>query len=99
MNMAGMSMAKDLRDKGIAVGIVHPGDSRGSLPWGVVGPPTNPASSIPTGMVATDMTVRFGHDGCITTEESAKGILARADELSLANSGSFWHQNGQILPW
>jgi NAD(P)-dependent dehydrogenase (short-subunit alcohol dehydrogenase family) len=47
------------------------------------------------GMVATEMT---GHQG-ISTEESAKGLISRIDELQLESSGGFWHANGERLPW
>ena len=47
------------------------------------------------GMVATDMTGKRG----IPPEESAKGLIARIDELNMDNSGSFWHANGERLPW
>lgn len=47
------------------------------------------------GMVATEMTGRHG----IPTSESAKGLIARIDELQLAHSGGFWHADGQRLPW
>lgn len=48
------------------------------------------------GFVRTDMT---GHKGLIDADESVRGLLTRMDELTLENSGSFWHQNGEILPW
>lgn len=48
------------------------------------------------GYVRTDMT---GHQGLIDPEESVRGLLARMDALSLSNTGSFWHQNGETLPW
>lgn len=48
------------------------------------------------GYVRTDMT---GHNGLIDTDESVSGLLARMDELTLDNSGSFWHTNGELLPW
>lgn len=48
------------------------------------------------GYVRTDMT---GHNGLIDADESVRGLLARIDALKLANSGSFWHQNGEVLPW
>lgn len=48
------------------------------------------------GWVRTDMT---SHDGLMDTDEAAAGLLARIDELSLENSGSFWHSNGELLPW
>ena len=48
------------------------------------------------GFVKTRM-VNFG--GMITPEESATGLIARISELNLENSGSFWHTNGEELPW
>lgn len=49
------------------------------------------------GLVQTRMT-NFNQAG-ITTETSVKGLLARIEELNLNNTGTFWHQNGEILPW
>lgn len=72
VNSAGKSLALDLKPKGIAVGLIHPG------------------------FVQTDMTGKQGH---IDTETSAKGILQRIQELNLDNTGSFWHMNGEVLPW
>ncbi len=48
------------------------------------------------GYVQTRM-VNFG--GLITPEESAKGLAARIEGLNLENTGSFWHSNGEELPW
>ena len=70
-NMAGMNLAIDLKERGIAVGILHPG------------------------MVATEMTNGAG----ITTEQSANGLIKRIDNLNLENTGTFWHAEGEILPW
>ena len=72
LNMAGVSMAHELKDKGIAVGILHPG------------------------FVSTDLT---NNNGQINTDESVTGLMARIDELNLDNSGTFWHMNGEVLPW
>ena len=72
LNAAGVSLARDLRGRGIAVAILHPG------------------------YVRTDMT---GQSGLIDTDESVAGLLERIDELNLENSGSFWHTNGELLPW
>lgn len=72
LNMAGASLAVDLRPKGIAVALLHPG------------------------FVRTEMT---GGNGLIDAPESAAGLLARIDELNLANSGGFWHTNGESLSW
>ena len=49
------------------------------------------------GLVRTRM-IQF-HPSGISPEESVRGLLARIDELSLETSGSFWHANGQELPW
>jgi NAD(P)-dependent dehydrogenase (short-subunit alcohol dehydrogenase family) len=48
------------------------------------------------GWVRTDMT---GHGGLIDTDESVDGLLKRMDELNLGNTGTFWHTNGEVLPW
>ena len=73
LSMAGKSLAHDLKSRGIAVAILHPG------------------------LVKTRMT-NFTDSG-ITTETSVKGLLARIEELNLDNTGTFWHSNGEILPW
>lgn len=70
-NMAGMNLAIELKDRGIAVGLLHPG------------------------LVATEMTGNTG----VTVEHSASGLLKRIDELNLDNTGTFWHAEGEILPW
>lgn len=49
------------------------------------------------GLVQTRMT-NFNQSG-ITTEESVQGLIDRIDELTLENTGNFWHSNGGILPW
>lgn len=71
VNMAGMSLARDLRDQGVAVALLHPG------------------------MVATDMT---GGQG-VPAEQSAAGLIQRMDELDITTSGSFWHAQGERLPY
>ncbi|HEY9860919.1 MAG TPA: SDR family oxidoreductase [Candidatus Obscuribacterales bacterium] len=73
LSMAGKSLAHDLKPRGIAVAILHPG------------------------LVQTRMT-NFTTGG-ITPEDSVKGLLARIDELTLENTGTFWHANGEVLPW
>ena len=72
VNMAGVSLAHDLRERGIAVALLHPG------------------------YVRTGMT---GGNGNLEASEAAEGLLARMDELDLSNSGTFWHSNGETLPW
>jgi NAD(P)-dependent dehydrogenase (short-subunit alcohol dehydrogenase family) len=72
LNAAGVSLARDLQSRDIAVAILHPG------------------------YVKTEMT---GGSGLIDVEESVAGLLARIDLLTPDNSGSFWHTNGEELPW
>ncbi|WP_087464666.1 SDR family oxidoreductase [Oleiphilus messinensis] len=72
LNSAGVSLARDLAPKGIAVAILHPG------------------------LVGTEM---IGGVGDLTPDEAAQRLIARIDELSLQNSGSFRHSNGDSLPW
>lgn len=72
VNAAGVSLARDLAPRGIAVALIHPG------------------------MVATEMTGRHG----IPVEDSVRGYLARLDEVTLENTGRFWHATtGETLPW
>ena len=71
-NMAGVNLAHDLRSRGIAVFLLHPGYVR-------------------TGMTSGQ--------GFVDADEAAQGIIDRMDTLTLANSGTFWHANGEALPW
>jgi NAD(P)-dependent dehydrogenase (short-subunit alcohol dehydrogenase family) len=72
VNAAGKSLAMDVKPRGIAVALLHPG------------------------FVRTDMT---GHNGLVDPPQSAAGLLARIDALTLETTGSFWHMNGEPLPW
>ncbi len=47
------------------------------------------------GMVSTSMTGYIG----MPPSESVQGILDRINELSLDSSGTFWHANGEVIPW
>jgi NAD(P)-dependent dehydrogenase (short-subunit alcohol dehydrogenase family) len=47
------------------------------------------------GYVSTDMT---GHQGT-PVADSARGLIARMDELGVEQTGTFWHQEGYALPW
>lgn len=48
------------------------------------------------GYVRTDMT---DHQGNVGPDEAARLLVERIDALTLADSGTFWHANGQVLPW
>jgi NAD(P)-dependent dehydrogenase (short-subunit alcohol dehydrogenase family) len=72
VNMAGVNLALELKPRGIAVGILHPGMVRTAM------------SSSPQAVPAGD---------------SARRLMDRIGELSLANSGRFLHAEGHELPW
>lgn len=48
------------------------------------------------GFVRTDMT---GGQGLIDADASARLLIARIDALTPETSGTFWHANGEVLPW
>ena len=48
------------------------------------------------GFVQTRM---VGFNGDISPEQAAAGLIDRIAGLNLNNTGSFWHSNGQSLPW
>ena len=49
------------------------------------------------GLVQTRMT-RFNERG-ISPAQAVRGLLDRIDQLTLETSGTFWHANGDVLPW
>lgn len=72
LNAAGKSLSEDLKPRGVAVAILHPG------------------------LVGTEM---IGGHGDLTPDQAAQRLTERVDELTLETSGTFWHSNGQVLPW
>lgn len=48
------------------------------------------------GFVQTEM---VGHAGNVSAEEAAAGLMQRIEQTNMANSGTFWHANGEVLPW
>jgi NAD(P)-dependent dehydrogenase (short-subunit alcohol dehydrogenase family) len=48
------------------------------------------------GFVRTEMT---GGAGNVEAAEAARGLVTRVDELRPETSGTFWHANGDVLPW
>ncbi|MEX1033482.1 MAG: SDR family oxidoreductase [Cellvibrionaceae bacterium] len=72
LNAAGKSLSIDLKPRGVAVALMHPG------------------------FVATYM---VGGHGDISPDEAAERLIRLIDELTLENTGTFWHANGEVLPW
>ncbi len=48
------------------------------------------------GWVKTDMT---NHSGLVDTKESAQGLINIMESKSIEDTGTFWHMNGEPLPW
>ena len=48
------------------------------------------------GWVRTSMTDNTGN---VDASEAASMLIARIDALSPETSGTFWHANGEVLPW
>ena len=56
----------------------------------------HPVAILHPGYVKTDMT---SNNGNIEANEAAEGLFNVMDKLDLANTGKFWHSNGEELPW
>jgi NAD(P)-dependent dehydrogenase (short-subunit alcohol dehydrogenase family) len=48
------------------------------------------------GYVRTEMTAG---SGTVEPDDAAKQLIDRLDALTPETSGTFWHANGQVLPW
>ena len=48
------------------------------------------------GLVSTDM---IGGNGDISPDEAASRLAKLIENLNLSNTGTFWHSNGEMLPW
>lgn len=48
------------------------------------------------GLVGTEM---IGGVGDIAPDQAAERLAQRIEGLNLSNSGTFWHSNGEVLPW
>jgi len=72
LNQFGMCLAHGLKERNIAVCLLHPG------------------------FVRTDMT---GGNGYIDADESASGLIDVMTQLDVEKTGTFWHTNGEELPW
>ncbi len=83
LNMAGVSLARDLRAREVAVIALHPGVVDTDILASAIDSVRHmvrPADTVLPGVAVRDM-------------------LARIDELTLETSGRFVHRNGQLLPW
>ena len=72
LNIAGMSLAHDLKEQEVAVALLHPG------------------------YVQTEM---VNNTGDISAAVAVERLILRIDGLNMSNTGTFWHSNGEILPW
>jgi NAD(P)-dependent dehydrogenase (short-subunit alcohol dehydrogenase family) len=72
LNIAGVSLAHDLKEQDVAVALLHPG------------------------YVKTEM---VNYNGDISAAVAAERLMQRIEELNLDNTGTFWHSNGEVLPW
>jgi NAD(P)-dependent dehydrogenase (short-subunit alcohol dehydrogenase family) len=72
LNIAGVSLAHDLKEHEVAVALLHPG------------------------YVQTDM---VNNSGDISAAVAVERLMQRIEELDLNNTGTFWHSNGEVLPW
>lgn len=73
VNMAFVTLARDLAERGIRITVLHPG------------------------FVRTDLT---GGRGDVSPAESAAGLYERIEaETAEGSGGTFWHANGEALPW
>ena len=83
-NMAGVSLARDLAPRGIAVVMLHPGMVRTDLLAAASG-------GIPPAMTAGA--------ALLEPDDVAPFLVARIDELAVATSGRFLTRSGDVLPW
>lgn len=72
LNMAGVSLAQDLRASEFAVGLFHPG------------------------YVQTEM---VNNNGDISAAVAVERLMQGIEQLNMSNTGTFWHSNGEVLPW
>lgn len=72
LNIAGVSLAHDLKEYQVAVALLHPG------------------------YVQTEM---VNNSGDISAAVAVERLMQRIDGLNMSNTGTFWHSNGEVLPW
>jgi NAD(P)-dependent dehydrogenase (short-subunit alcohol dehydrogenase family) len=87
LNAAATSLMHDFKKVDVSVGIIHPGYVR-----------TGNKMVVPA-LFANKILDMTGNNGMINADESAEGIIKRIDELNIEKTGTFWHMNGEVLPW
>lgn len=83
LNMAGVSLARDLAARGVAVIMLHPGVVDTDL--------------LRSSLNALGRMVRSADT--VSPGDAVRDMLRRIDELTVETSGRFVHRNGQALPW
>jgi NAD(P)-dependent dehydrogenase (short-subunit alcohol dehydrogenase family) len=83
LNMAGVSLARDLHARGIAVILLHPGIVDTDL--------------LRAGRRSLGRLVQSADT--VDAATAVRDMLDRIVELTIETSGRFVHRNGQILPW
>jgi NAD(P)-dependent dehydrogenase (short-subunit alcohol dehydrogenase family) len=83
LDMAAVCLANDLRPRGVAVVVLHPG---------VVDTELLRAGRAELGRLVQTV-------DAIGPDVAVRDMLSRIDELTLETSGRFLHRNGQPLPW
>jgi len=83
LNMAGVSLARDLKSRGISVVLLHPGVVDTEM----------------LGAARASLGQRVQSGDLISPATAVRDMLSRIDDLTLETTGRFLHRNGQLLPW
>jgi len=83
LNMAGVSLARDLHSRGISVVSLHPGVVDTDM----------------LGAARASLGQRVQSGDLISPAVAVRDMLCRIDDLTLETTGRFLNRNGQVLPW
>ena len=83
LNMAGVSLARDLHSRGISVVLLHPGVVDTDM----------------LGAARASLGQRVQSGDLISPAVAVRDMLCRIDDLTLETTGRFLNRNGQVLPW
>jgi len=83
LNMAGVSLARDLHSRGVSVVLLHPGVVDTDM----------------LGAARASLGQRVQSGDLISPDTAVRDMLCRIDELTLETTGRFLRRNGQLLPW